>query len=102
MKDHRVGNIVFNGIHYNVDKFKYFSGRLGLLFTEVDNDKSYFSGTLNIDNVKIIDGEIIVKSHLENEGLLETLVDNGFIKKQTIPITLGFNKVYICKLKSKS
>jgi len=102
MKDHRVGNITFKDVKYEVYKFKYFSGRLGLMFTEIGNDKRYFSGTLNMDNVKNNEGEVIVKSHIENEGLLEALIERGFIHKQTIPVTLGFNKVYICKLKSKS
>ncbi len=89
--------IEFNKEKYKLKKFTYFSGRLGLLLTKESNNTS-LSATLDIDSISVQLNQIIVKSHDLNEGMLETLMDNGIIKKQAIPITLGFNKVYVCKL----
>lgn len=98
MHGRNLGSIVFNDESYIVEKFHYFSGRLGLILS-LDSDRSkWMSATLDIDSVKKNEGEVIVKSHDDKKGLLESLIDGGIVKKQTVPITLGYNKVFICKI----
>lgn len=93
-----IKNINFNDKKYKLCKFKYFSGRLGLLLTQVDDFNMYLSGTVDIPGIVIHDNEVIVKSHDFNSGLLECLIENEIVNKQAKAITLGWNKVYLCKL----
>lgn len=93
--------IKFNDKNYKIKKFQYFSKRIGLMFINTEDNNDSFNGTLDIDSIKPQPGQIIIKSHDFNRGLLEVLIENEIIGKQAIPITFGFNKVYICKLKQE-
>ena len=95
--------ITFKKETYNIEPFQYLSGRRGLkLVKESFGNKPWFSITLDIDSVKINDGEIILKNWDRCEGIVEYFVLQKIIENQAIPRQIGLNKYYICKLTKKT
>ena len=76
-------------------------GRLAiqLLSSEEDADKGVFYGepiavaTVNLPEVTLKENELIIKNYSENEGMLETLKNAGFITNVKREITSGFTTV---------
>lgn len=78
-------------------------GRLAikLLSDEENADKGVYYGepiavaTVNIPEIELKDNEIIIKNYSENEGMLETLKNFGFITEAKREISTGHTTVYV-------
>lgn len=91
--------IMFNDITYSLDWFKYRNGRQGLILKDLANGE-WFAGTVDLEKYQITKDEIIVKTYDRCKGLLDCLIEEGIVSKQTRAIVLGFNHVHLCKLKN--
>lgn len=84
-------------------------GRLAiqLISDEENSDKGVMYGepiavaTVNIPEIPLKENEIIIKNYSENEGMLETLKQSGFISDTKREITSGHVTVYVVEKTSK-
>lgn len=90
--------IKFNETEYILKPFPYTSGRFGIMLVDSNEESNKLAATLDIPGVSIRKDEVIIKNHDLNKGLLDVLISEKIIDKQFKDITLGFNKVYLCKL----
>ena len=97
----KLGTIEFKDNKYDLTTFSYFSGRMGILLTNVKSSRDTINATLDIDSIPINKRQVIIKNHDANLGLLDELLAKNILECQYKPITLGFNKVYICDLKKQ-
>jgi len=48
-------------------------------------------------NVKTSPGDILIKSYVENEGMLEQLIEQKIVSEPILEIPSGFVRIYLCK-----
>jgi len=54
--------------------------------------------TINIPEVDVPDGHVLIKNWSENEGVLESLLENGVIEDTGIRIPTGYVEAALCKV----
>jgi hypothetical protein len=66
----------------------------------IDNEDGTPVATLTVCmvNENVNDGEVIIKSYSENEGMLEQLIEQKIVSEPLRIIRTGFVIVYVCKL----
>lgn len=80
---------------------------LQLLSAEENADKGVFyeepitTATVNIPEIPLKDNELIIKDYSENEGILETLKQNGLITDIKREISTGHVTVHVVEKTSK-
>jgi hypothetical protein len=70
---------------------KYRNGRTQIELLDVDEPGScVMIATVNMDNVSLEEGEIIIKDYSENEGVLDFLIQNGITTRPKRWISSGW------------
>jgi len=70
---------------------QYRNGRTQIELLDVDEPGScVMIATVNLDDVPLEDGEIIIKDYSENEGVLDFLVQNGIVSRPKRWISTGW------------
>lgn len=92
--------IKFRGIEYQVDKFRYHNGRVGLLLTETAVPNNTINCTVNLASSNINDDQVIIKNWGENQGLYTVLLDSGVIKSYSRRIPIGLEYGLLTHLKT--
>jgi hypothetical protein len=91
--------IKFNNINCLIVKSKYkFNERTCLTLIDKNDGLTLMKITLNFNEVKLEDNEIIIKSYSENVGIYECLLEAGIIGKVKRFHHLTFVKAHICEL----
>ena len=102
------GIIKFKNYSCNIELGRYNNERLAIKLISAVNDmkNELFLGspiataTVNVPEIKIDNNQIIIKSYMENDGMLETLEQYGYIKKFK-KVNIGFVDVYVCDKSKK-
>ena len=80
-------------------KFGYYeNGRIAIQLIDAFDKSRVAVATVNVPEIELEEGEIIIKNYTENEGMLEALCDAGIIEPVREEPT-GLTSVNICKLK---
>lgn len=73
--------VEFAGYRCKVVKREYQNnGRLALELVDADDGLPVARATVNIPDVELNPGEVVIKNYAENEGLLEVLVAAGIVR----------------------
>ena len=63
------------------------------------DDQVLLKASVNIPEYTLPEGYICIKNWSENEGILESLIENNIIDPPRVFIPLSFNEAPVCKLK---
>lgn len=70
---------------------QYRNGRTQIEILDADDfGAPIMVATVNLDNVPLEEGEIIIKDYSENEGVLDFLVQNGIVSRPKRWISTGW------------
>lgn len=99
-------------IQKNFHKFQpkvstYSNGRIALQYFILSDDNELAkmgfmepacTATINMPDIPLREGEVIIKNYSENEGLYECMVEAGHITLPRAYVQSNFVKMPICKL----
>lgn len=94
-----VKRVTFRGWRCRVEKQQYHQGgvdRIGLLLKDIHTGEPVAVATVNIPEISLAPGEVIVKDYSENEGMLDTLVAAGVVSTPSRAVQLRYVTVYVC------
>jgi hypothetical protein len=78
---------------------KYTSGdRKAMVILDPVTHETICIPTVNIPEAKLAKNEILIKDWSENEGVLQTLVENGIVKDTGKTVKTGFVNAHVCEL----
>ena len=77
---------------------KYKNGQISINLFDVEDGMPYAKATICLDDGILKDNEVAIKNYSENEGILETLIQNRIVEEPHAYIQSGFVKIPICKL----
>ena len=89
--------VVFAGFTCNVSRAKYANGQNALTLVDSEDGQAIATASVCMPNEQCADDEVFIKDYSENEGVLNALVDAGYI----IPfdtVSTGFVIISKCKL----
>ena len=58
---------------------QYMNKRVALQLVDADNGEAIATATVNVPHVPLREGEVVIKSYAENEGMVDALVAAGII-----------------------
>jgi len=91
--------INFLGYKCQVIFSKYRNGRTAIRLIDTEDSSPVLTATINIPDIKKLGtDEAIIKNYSENEGVLDTLIDAGYISEPIYWITTGHVSYPVCKL----
>jgi Domain of unknown function (DUF4313) len=90
--------VVFKDWVCSVQKHQYDNGRLALQLVDAVDGDPIARATVNLPNEQIAEGEIFVKNHSENEGMLQALQQAGIVEPTGRMVVSGFVKVPVAKV----
>lgn len=91
--------VTFRGWTCRVEKQQYRQGgvdRIGLLLKDTRDGEPVAVATVNVPELPLASGEVIVKDYSENEGMLDALVAAGVVSAPSRAVQLRYVTVYIC------
>lgn len=94
-----VKRVVFRGWTCRIEKQRYHQGsvdRIGLLLKDIHTGEPVAVATVNIPEIPLAPGEVVVKDYSENEGMLDTLVAAGVVSAPSRAVQLRYVTVYVC------
>lgn len=94
-----VKRVMFRGWMCRVEKQQYCQGgvdRIGLLLKDTHDGEPVAVATVNIPEIPLAPGEVIIKDYSENEGMLNTLVAAGVVSAPSRAVQLRYVTVYVC------
>ena len=90
--------VKFNGYDCIVDKHKYSNNnRLALELTDANDGESVTVATVNMPDLNLEEGFVVIKNYSENEGLLDVLIEGGIVSTPLFYVPTGFVEVPVCK-----
>jgi len=90
--------VVFKDWTCNFKFGRYKSGRVQMSLVDVEDGMPICSATLNIEELKYEDPQIIIKDYRENEGLYAVLYTANIVGPIIKGIDIGFETAYLCEL----
>ncbi len=80
---------------------RYANGRKAIRLLDSDDGSLVAVATVNIPDAELGDDEVFIKDYSENEGVLDSLIDAGFIDDAYGVEKTGFVVAHRCKLTAK-
>ena len=77
--------------------FYYPNNRPAIVIFSPSGDR-LLTATINMPDVYLEPNEVIIKNYSENEGILESLINNGIVKLSGRLISTGFTNCEICTI----
>ena len=93
-----LGDVEFAGYSCLLVKAQYSNGRTALQLVDQDDGEMVATATTNIPEVTLKADEIIIKNYSENDGMLQCLVDAGYVAETGKVTRTGHCIVPIAKL----
>ncbi|MBW4473842.1 MAG: hypothetical protein KME45_26205 [Stenomitos rutilans HA7619-LM2] len=94
--------IYFQGRSCQVSVDRYANGNIALYLVGLDYNELIATCTVDVPGYELLEDECLIKSHAENTGMLETLVDLGIIK--ALGIMLPYTRLgaiaHLCQIAS--
>lgn len=75
---------------------RYGNGRRAITFYD-EEQGPLLTATVNVPYLELKDDEVIVKDYSENEGILQSMIDNGIVSEPIDTVPLGFVEGHVCK-----
>lgn len=88
----------FAGVQCDVVVRSYPNGRTALVLLSAENGMPVAVGTLNLPEVSLEAGEVLIKNYSENEGMLDALVTAGIVEDTGRCARSTFIDAPICRL----
>lgn len=82
----------------NVQLGYYSNGRVVIQLIDPEDNCCNAIATVNVPQVHIPEGYVLVKNYSENEGLLEDLIAGGIVGLPIGAVPYGHAQAYVCKL----
>ena len=79
-------------------KAEYMNGRAALELVEDGTGESILMATVNVPEIHLLEGEVLIKDYSENKGVLLALQNAGVIGEALQEIPLNFVTIQRCKL----
>lgn len=76
----------------------YANGRRAIKIMSLPKGEVVVKATVNVPDVSLEDGEVIIKDYAENEGVLKFLQENNIVGPVLDDAITGFETVYIVKI----
>lgn len=76
---------------------KFTNGQTAISFIDVEDGMAFCKATVSIPET-LSENEVAVKNWSENEGVLDTLVNNNIVKKPHRYVSSGHVSIPICEL----
>lgn len=76
---------------------QYANGRVCLQAYTLDGEP-YLTATVNVPDVDLEDGQVVIKDYSENAGVLKALVDAGIVDLPDGIVSLGYVCGWVCRL----
>jgi hypothetical protein len=93
--------LTFDGMKLTVEKRHYTNGRVALVLVDPNGEfgpEDYMVATVNLPDVELKEGEVVVKDYSENEGIFSALKEAGIVSEPVRWVHTGFVKCPVCKL----
>jgi len=91
--------VAFNGWNCLLVKHAYRTGgHVALELVDDTDGESVAMATVNLPEITLEPGEVLIKDWSENEGMLKALSDAGVVEDTGRAIRTGFCRANICKL----
>jgi uncharacterized protein YegP (UPF0339 family) len=78
----------------------YSNGRQAIKIISLPKGELVTKATINVPDIILEDGEVIIKDYSENEGVLKFLQENNIVGPVLDDLISGFETVYIVKINS--
>ncbi len=86
----------FMGYICDVQVERYATSNQAIRLLDVEDGMPVAIATLNADGLDL--DEVAIKNYSENEGMYETLLENGIIHSMHRELSTGYVTVPVCKL----
>jgi len=90
--------IPFKNWRCRIEESRYSNGRIALTLTDSEEGDPIATATINLPDEPLAEDEVCIKSHSENEGMLEALEQAGIVKATGRVAWTGRVAVPVCKL----
>ncbi len=90
--------MTINGVKVKAVFQQYMNGRTAIELIEIESGEPYAMASVNLDDEELKEDEICIKDYSENEGVLDLLVDAGYVSQPVRFADSGFVVIPICKL----
>ena len=77
---------------------KYPNGRTAVIFVNPKDGEEESVATVNLPNVPLEEGEVIIKDYSENEGMYDSMLKMGYISPEIRRVETGMVDVPVVKL----
>ena len=77
--------------------WRYANGALAIRAVDADTGEPIAVLTVNLPDIKLAPGDVLIKDYAENEGALETLLQAGVVEALEV-IPCGYAEVIRCRL----
>ena len=82
----------------HVEKKQYAMGRPALVLHDVEDGQVVAKATINIPDLSLVDGQVVIKNYSENEGMLNALIKARVVSHPIGHVQTGFEECPICWL----
>lgn len=79
MKTYELNTTYANYTVHVINAGSYANGRKAIRIVDVEDGAAVMTATVNMPDVDLKEGEIVIKDYSENEGCLHFLVANGVV-----------------------
>lgn len=93
-----LGKVAIWGFEYDVEFDQYLNGNNALLLTRHDDEEGVVSMPASVNVGQLPESFVGIKNYSENEGVLDALIDAGYILEPDYAIPSGFVRVHACRL----
>lgn len=97
-----IGNVKFKEWLCTVDVQFYNNGRFAICLDDKETGEPVAVASVNMPKAILKADEVCIKNYSENEGILKSLVDSGFIEETGNEFDNGYVVVPICRLTKES
>lgn len=96
--DKQATMVLFKDWKCRVIKKSYNNGRVALQLVDSITGESVAIATVNLPDVYVQRGTVLIKNWSENEGVLKALQEAGVIGESMGEVPTGFVVAHVCKL----
>lgn len=76
----------------------YSNGRTAIYLVDMEDGSPVATATINMPDVELEDGEVVIKDYSENSGMFDALFEGGVVESVTRVIVTGYTLSPVCKL----
>lgn len=82
----------------SVEKRQYSNGSTALVLNDVEDGQLVAKASINIPDLPLLEGQIVIKNYAENAGMLNALVEAKVVTAPIGTVQTGYEQSPICWL----